>query len=101
MKAVITLRIKSGFLIVERDVDSLTPEEVKRIGAKVGGRTLYFGGILFGIAGLAMLLGFHRYLPMEFGYLLMGFFIIFIVLPVIFYSWKEEKGGKKIRKGNN
>jgi len=35
---------------------SLTAQEVKRIGAKTGGRTLFFGGLLFSVAGVLTLL---------------------------------------------
>ncbi|HRW09116.1 MAG TPA: hypothetical protein P5121_28620 [Caldilineaceae bacterium] len=37
-------------------IHGLTKEDIKRIGSQTGGRTLFFGGILFGIAGLATLL---------------------------------------------
>jgi mRNA-degrading endonuclease RelE of RelBE toxin-antitoxin system len=50
--------------------------EIKRIGAQTGGRTLFFGGLLFGVAGSGILLGLERHLPVDTGYLLMGLFII-------------------------
>jgi len=74
---------------------SLTPEEIKRIGAKTGGRTLFFGGLLFGIAGAAMLLGLERYLPVDTGYLLMGFFMIIVAIPSFAFSWREVLKNRK------
>ncbi len=67
----------------------LKPEEIKRIGGQTGGRTLFFGGVLFGIFGLATLLGLEHYLPVEAGYVLMGLFMIVVAIPAFVYSWKE------------
>jgi hypothetical protein len=68
---------------------SLTVEEIKRIGAKTGGRTLFFGGLLFGIAGVSGLLNVQRYLPIDLGMILIGLFMIGIAVPAFVYSWKE------------
>jgi hypothetical protein len=68
---------------------SLSVEEIKRIGSQTGGRTLFFGGLLFGVAGMATLLGVERYLPVDTGYLLIALFMIVVVIPAFVYSWKE------------
>ncbi len=68
---------------------ALTEDEVKRIGAQTGGRTLFFGGLLFGAAGAATLAGLGRYLPVDFGYLLIGLFMIIIAVPAFIFSLKE------------
>ncbi len=68
---------------------SLTPEEIKRIGAQTGGRTLFFGGLLFSLAGIATLLGLQRYLPVDAGYVLMGLFMLFVAVPAFVHSWRE------------
>ncbi len=68
---------------------SLTPEEIKRIGAQTGGRTLLFGGLLFTLAGIVMLLRLDRHLPLDIGVLLIGLFMITIAIPAFFYSWRE------------
>jgi hypothetical protein len=68
---------------------SLSVEEIKRIGAKTGGRTLFFGGLLFGIAGVSGLLNVQRYLPIDLGMILIGLFMIGIAVPAFVYSWKE------------
>ncbi len=68
---------------------SLTPEEIKRIGSYTGGKTLFFGGLLFGLFGVAALLGLDRYLPVDAGYILIGLFMTVVAIPAFVYSWKE------------
>lgn len=67
----------------------LSEQEVKQIGAQTGGRTLFFGGILFVIFGIGTLMGFARRLPIDTGYLLIGAFMIVIAVPAFIYTWKE------------
>jgi sulfite exporter TauE/SafE len=74
---------------------SLTPEEIKRIGSTTGGRTLFFGGLLFGAAGIALLLGLERYFPVDTGYLLIGLFMILVAIPAFVFSWKEVFAARK------
>jgi sulfite exporter TauE/SafE len=86
----VTLVIIGGlFGAFLRWTHSLTPWEIRRIGAQTGGRTLFFGGLLFGVAGIGILIGLERHAPVDTGYLLMGLFIIFIAVPAFIYSWKE------------
>ena len=68
---------------------ALTEQEIKQIGAQTGGRTLFFGGLLFGLAGAATLLGLDRDLPVDPGYMLIGLFMIVIAIPALVYSVKE------------
>ena len=75
----------------------LTPEEIKRIGAHTGGRTLFFGGLLFSLFGIVTLLGLDRYLPVEAGYLLIGVFMVAVALPAFVYSLREVRGMRKGR----
>jgi hypothetical protein len=35
---------------------ALTEPEIRRIGSRTGGRTLFFGGLLFAVAGVSTLL---------------------------------------------
>lgn len=74
---------------------SLTAEEIKRIGAQTGGRTLFYGGLLFGIAGVSSLLNVQRYLPIDVGLILIGLFMIGVAVPAFVYSWKEVRAAKK------
>lgn len=67
----------------------LSEREVKQIGAQTGGRTLFFGGILFAIFGIATFLRLDRHLPVETGYLLIGLFMIGIAVPAFAFTWKE------------
>ncbi len=70
-------------------VRSLNGQEIKRIGSQTGGRTLLFGGILFGIFGLATLSGLDRRLPVDIGYLLIALFMIGVTVPAFLWSLKE------------
>jgi hypothetical protein len=74
---------------------SLSPEEIKRIGAQTGGRTLFFGGLLFVVAGIAILLGLEGHLPVDTGYLLIGLFMIMVAVPAFVHSWKEVLAARK------
>jgi sulfite exporter TauE/SafE len=70
-------------------IPHLTAGEVKRIGALAGGRTLFFGGQLFVLAGTLDLSGAERYLPFSAGNLIMVLFMAVVVVPALIYSWKE------------
>jgi hypothetical protein len=74
---------------------SLTGQEIKRIGAQTGGRTLFFGGLLFGIFGVVTLLGWARYLPVDTGYVLIGLFMIVVAIPAFLFSWREVSAAKR------
>lgn len=67
----------------------LSEQEIKQIGAQTGGRTLFFGGILFAIFGVATFLGLDRHLPIDTGYLLIGLFMVVIAVPAFAFTWKE------------
>jgi hypothetical protein len=67
----------------------LKEDEIKRIGAQTGGRTLFFGGWLFAAFGLVTLLGLDRFLPLDVGYALVGAFMIIIAIPAFLYTMKE------------
>lgn len=68
---------------------ALTEQEIRRIGAQTGGRTLFFGGLLFGGAGVITLLGWDKDLPVDFGYALIAIFMLTIAVPAFVYSLKE------------
>ena len=74
---------------------SLTAQEVKRIGAQTGGRTLLFGGLLFAAAGALNLLNLERHLPVDVGALLIALFMLGVAVPAFVYSWKEVIAAKK------
>jgi hypothetical protein len=68
---------------------ALTTKEIKRIGSQTGGRTLFFGGLLFGAFGVATFLGLDRLLPVDAGYVLIGLFMAIIAVPAFVYSLRE------------
>ena len=68
---------------------SLSPQQVKEIGAMTGGRTLFFGGLLFAAAGIALLLGLERRLPVDMGALLIGAFMVLVAVPAFVFSWRD------------
>jgi hypothetical protein len=77
------------FGIALRRTRMLSEAEIQHIGAQTGGRTLFFGGLLFGLAGAATILGVDHYLPMDFSYVVIGAFMVAIVVPAFLYSLKE------------
>ncbi len=74
----------------------LTEAEVSRIGAQTGGRTLFFGGFLFALAGIATLLGWERYLPIDAGYALIALFMIVVAVPALVYSLNEVRAARVV-----
>ncbi len=74
----------------------LTEQEIKLIGSQTGGRTLFFGGILFVAAGFASLSGLDRYLPLASDYAFIGFFMIAVAVPALVYSVKEVLTARKL-----
>ncbi len=73
----------------------LSEEEIKRIGSQTGGRTLFFGGLLFVVFGVATFLGWDRFLSVDVGYVLIGLFMIVIAIPAFIYSLKEVLNARK------
>jgi len=67
----------------------LNEQEIKRIGSHTGGRTLFFGGMLFAVFGVVTLFGWARKLPIDAGYLLVGMFMVIVAVPAFVYTWKE------------
>jgi hypothetical protein len=73
----------------------LTEEEIKRIGSQTGGRTLFFGGLLFCVFGVVTLTGLDRGLPIDAGYVFIGLFMIVIAVPAFVYTLKEVLAERK------
>jgi hypothetical protein len=67
----------------------LSEEEIRRIGSQTGGRTLFFGGLLFVAAGVVALFGWDRHLGIDTGSLLIGLFMALIAIPAFIVSLKE------------
>ena len=78
-----------------RWIHSLNEKEIEGIGSRTGGRTLFFGGILFAAAGAAALTGLDRYSPIDPGYALIAIFMLTVAMPAFVYSLKEVLGARK------
>jgi len=74
---------------------ALTREEIQQIGGETGGRTLFFGGLLFALAGVSGLLGFDRYLPADPGSLLIAAFVALVAIPAFAYSLRRVLAARK------
>jgi hypothetical protein len=73
----------------------LNEQEIKRIGSQTGGRTLFFGGLLFALFGVSTFLGLDRFLPIDVGYVLIGLFMVGIAIPAFIYSLKEVLAARR------
>lgn len=69
--------------------------EIKQIGTQTGGRTLFFGGILFCAAGIGTMLGLGRFLPFDAGYVLITFFMLIIVIPAFVFSVRKVRAAAR------
>jgi hypothetical protein len=74
----------------------LTEDEVRRIGSQTGGRTLFFGGLLFVAAGAAALTGLDRYLPLTSDYAFISIFMIVVAVPAFVFSLREILAARKL-----
>jgi hypothetical protein len=72
-----------------RRASSLTEQEIKLIGAQTGGRTLFYGGLLFVAGGAFALARLDRYSPIDTGYALIAIFTVAIALPAFVYSFRS------------
>ncbi len=68
---------------------SLTENDIKKIGSETGGRTLFFGGLLFIIAGFLTMMGIDIRLPFISDYTLISFFMIGVAIPAFVYSYRQ------------
>jgi hypothetical protein len=71
---------------------SLTPGQIKAVGAEVGARTLFFGGLFFAVLGVSVRLGLTASIPDEYlGYLTIGAFMVFLVIPAVIFSIRRAR----------
>ncbi len=76
-------------------ISSLTQEDIRKIGAETGGRTLFFGGLLFMIAGFLTLAGIDIELPMISDYTLISIFMVGVAVPAFVYSYRHVMKARK------
>src|SRR5881296_888536 len=59
------------------------PERVQLFGTRVGARSLFYGGIIFVIAGILFRTGIQDTIPLDFGNLIVLAFMIGVIIPVM------------------
>jgi hypothetical protein len=67
------------------------PERVQLFGTRAGARSLFYGGIIFIIAGILFRTGIQNTIPLDFGNLIVLAFMIGVIVPVMIITWREVK----------
>jgi len=67
------------------------PERVQLFGTRVGARSLFYGGIIFVIAGILFRTGLQDTIPLGFGNLIVLAFMIGVIVPVMIVTWREVR----------
>lgn len=88
---IVLLAIGSVFGGVLQIAKKWGPDRVQQFGARVGARSLFYGGIIFVIAGLLFSLGLQDLIPFDFGNLIVFAFMIAVIIPVMLVTWRELK----------
>ncbi len=73
----------------------LSESEIRQIGARTGGRTLFFGGLIFLLFGAATIYGLTQHLPVDTGYVLVGIFMFTVAVPAFIFSLREVMKARK------
>lgn len=68
---------------------SLTERQITRIGTETGARTLFYGGMLFIVFGIATILGWTKRLPIAEDSFLIIAFMVGIAVPAFIYSYRR------------
>lgn len=74
---------------------ALSEQQITRIGTETGSRTLFYGGLLFIVYGLATILGWTKRLPVGDDYFLIILFMIGIAVPAFIYSYRRAVTERK------
>jgi hypothetical protein len=69
------------------------PERVQLFGTRAGARSLFYGGIIFIIAGVLFRAGIQNTIPLDFGNLIVLAFMIGVIIPIMIVTWREVKAG--------
>jgi hypothetical protein len=64
---------------------------VETFGSLVGARSLLYGGLVFVAAGFFFYLGISNSLPVDFGNLIVVIFMVAVIIPVMFKTWREVR----------
>lgn len=74
-----------------RLISGLDEQDAQRFGARVGAMTLFAGGFLFTVGGVAIALGVDRYIPFNFGYVLIALLVVAVAIPAFVLTTRELK----------
>lgn len=93
---IVLLAIGSLFGGVLQIAKKWGPDRVQQFGTKVGARSLLYGGIIFVIAGLLFSAGLQDLIPFDFGNLIVFAFMIAVIVPVMFVTWRELRNKNEV-----
>ena len=88
---IVLLAIGSVFGGVLQIAKKWGPERVQLFGTRAGARSLFYGGIIFIIAGILFRTGIQDTIPLDFGNLIVLAFMIGVIIPVMIVTWREVK----------
>lgn len=64
---------------------------VEEFGSRVGARSLFYGGLIFIVAGALYIVGLGSVLPVNLENLIIFLFMIAVVVPVMVKTWQEVR----------
>jgi hypothetical protein len=67
------------------------PERVQLFGTRAGARSLFYGGIIFIIAGVLFRAGIQNTIPLDFGNLIVLALMMGVIVPIMIITWREVK----------
>ena len=88
---IVLLAIGSVFGGVFQIAKRWGPERVQLFGTRAGARSLFYGGIIFILAGVLFRTGIQDTIPLDFGNLIVLAFMIGVIIPVMIVTWREVK----------
>ncbi len=98
---IVLLAIGSVFGGVLQIAKKWGPERVQLFGTRAGARSLFYGGIIFVIAGLLFRTGLQNTIPLDFGNLIVLAFMIGVIVPVMIITWREIRTNPTTNKVSN